>query len=501
VKRDLTVLVVLGNPPYNGHPGVAEDAEERALVEPYRQTSRVQSPDGRGLNDLYVRFFRIAERRIVEQTGRGVVCFISNYSWLDGTSFTGMRERFLREFDLIRIDNLHGDRRISEYAPDGRTSETVFAVEGDSVGIKVGTAISTLIKRQGNERRGTAVVHYRDFHQARAEERRQALIASLEEESWAAGYQEVHPSIPLALSLKPTHQADEHFTHPTIPELFPVAFPGVMTARDEFLVSIDEDRLHHRLQTYFSAEVSHQSMRAVSPVVMTDTGRFAAEAARDTLRRRGMMPQNVVRYDFRPLDTRWLYYEPETKLLDEKRGEYWPNVVAGNMTLVTQQKPRRDWSAPQIIRHIGCLDLMDRGATCIPVLLRDHVAEAANGDGQPITRPNLTARAEGYLEHVGATVADLFAHTLAILSSPGYAGENDAALRQGWPRVPLPRTGQAFASSASLGKRLVPLLDPETPVPGVTHGTPRPELRQLSVLDSRGTGPLNTALSAGWGGL
>ena len=52
----------------------------------------------------------MAERRIVEKTGRGVVSFISNYSWLDGLSFTGMRERYLEAFDAIRIDCLNGDK-------------------------------------------------------------------------------------------------------------------------------------------------------------------------------------------------------------------------------------------------------------------------------------------------------------------------------------------------------------------------------------------------------
>ena len=109
-------------------------------------TKRARRPEGRGLNDLYVRFFRMAERRIAEKTGRGVVCFISNYSWLDGLSFTAMRERYLEVFDAVRIDNLHGDRIISEYAPDGRTSETVFALRGQSPGIKVGTSIALLSK-------------------------------------------------------------------------------------------------------------------------------------------------------------------------------------------------------------------------------------------------------------------------------------------------------------------------------------------------------------------
>ena len=101
------MLVILGNPPYNGFAGMAVD-EERELSEAYRTVKEVRKPEGQGLNDLYVRFFRMAERRIAEKTGRGVVCFISNYSWLDGLSFTGMRERYLGAFDAIRIDNLHG---------------------------------------------------------------------------------------------------------------------------------------------------------------------------------------------------------------------------------------------------------------------------------------------------------------------------------------------------------------------------------------------------------
>ena len=149
--------------------------EERELSDAYRTTKQVRQPEGQGLNDLYVRFFRMAERRIAK-TGNGVACFISNYSWLDGLSFTGMRERYLEQFDLVRIDNLHGDRIISEYAPDGRTSETVFALRGQSPGIKVGASISLLSKSGTTDTSPGGRILYRDFHQARADERRQALV-------------------------------------------------------------------------------------------------------------------------------------------------------------------------------------------------------------------------------------------------------------------------------------------------------------------------------------
>ena len=151
VKQDTPILVILGNPPYNGFAGVAVD-EERELSEAYRTTKQVRRPEGQGLNDLYVRFFRMAERRIAEKTGQGVVCFISNYSWLDGLSFTGMRERYLDAFDAIRIDCLNGDKyKTGKVAPDGSPDPSIFSTDGDPVGIQVGTAIATLVRKVDHE--------------------------------------------------------------------------------------------------------------------------------------------------------------------------------------------------------------------------------------------------------------------------------------------------------------------------------------------------------------
>ena len=145
VKRDRPILVVLGNPPYDGFAGMAV-GEERELSEAYRTTKLVRPPEGQGLNEPYVRFFRMAERRIAEKTGQGVVCFISNYSWLDGLSFPGMRERYLEVFDEIRIDCLNGDVRKGGKTPDGKLDSSVFTTDSAS-GIQVGTAITTLVRK------------------------------------------------------------------------------------------------------------------------------------------------------------------------------------------------------------------------------------------------------------------------------------------------------------------------------------------------------------------
>lgn len=117
VKQKEQILVIIGNPPYDGYAGLAID-EERNLSSAYRETKEAPKPQGQGLNDLYIRFFRMAERRIAEgvpqsdelkpgpprDDAKGIVCYISNYSWLDGDSHPGMRERFSGGF------RLHSDR-------------------------------------------------------------------------------------------------------------------------------------------------------------------------------------------------------------------------------------------------------------------------------------------------------------------------------------------------------------------------------------------------------
>ena len=147
-SRTTPILVILGNPPYNGFAGMAVD-EERELSEAYRTTRRVRRPEGQGLNDLYVRFFRMAERRIAEKTGQGVVCFISNYSWLDSLSCPGMRERYLgcfrrrphRQPQRRQVPHRQGRARRLARSRASSRRPTI------PVGIQVGTAVTTLVRK------------------------------------------------------------------------------------------------------------------------------------------------------------------------------------------------------------------------------------------------------------------------------------------------------------------------------------------------------------------
>ena len=131
----------------------------RRSPRPIARPEHGPKPRGQGLNDLYVRFYRMAERRIVEQSGKGIVCFISNYSWLDGLSHPGMRERYLEVFDRIWIDSLNGDKyRTGKTTPEGKPDPSIFSTPMDSVGIQVGTAIALLMRKESARKSGAGRV-------------------------------------------------------------------------------------------------------------------------------------------------------------------------------------------------------------------------------------------------------------------------------------------------------------------------------------------------------
>jgi hypothetical protein len=172
--------------------------------------------------------------------------------------------------------------------------------------------------------------------------------------------------------------------------------------------------------------------------------------------------------------------------------------------------------------------LIDRGANLFPAWpLDDGLATAENG---PERRANLSGPAHRYLERLGASVENLFYHVLAVLHDPAYRKANAGALRLGWPRIPLPawpgsavaadranearaadhaaeasdeaRAPDALAASAGRGRELAKLLNPETPVPGVTRGPLQPAPAVIAVpTTTDGTYMMGDdfAVTAGWG--
>ena len=508
VKQDTPVLVILGNPPYNGFAGMAVD-EERELSQAYRTTRQVRRPEGQGLNDLYVRFFRMAERRIAEKTGQGVVCFISNYSWLDGLSFTGMRERYLDAFDTIRIDNLNGDKyKTGKTTPEGAPDPSIFSTPEDPVGIQVGTAIATLVRKADH-----APAQSVDFRQLWGQSKHDELVATSESQPQDL-YAGVAPLLSLGLPFADLAVSDGWQDWPALPDLFPTSFPGVQTKRDTFLVDVDLDRLKARVTDYFNSDISHEEIARRFPVAMKSSSGFTVPDARAVrnalLKRGGPNPDGFMRHAYRPFDTRWLYWEAGHGLLGRPVPDYKPHIFEGNLWFSAVPRLRRDATESQsaLTMHLASLHLNEWSASMFPAWLRDDCFDIDGTDSQH--RPNLSLAAQRYLDSMGAGVEDLFHHVIATLHDPAYRAANAGALRMEWPRIPLPGwtdgnaegAAHTLAASSARGRELAALLDSDTAVAGVTTGTLRLELAAIAVpttTDGRNMAGDDFAVSAGWG--
>jgi len=151
VKCEAPVMVVLGNPPYSGHSenkGPWIDGLLRGKdILTGKPTGNYFEVDGKPLgernpkwlNDDYVKFIRFAQWRI-EQTGYGILAFISNHGYLDNPTFRGMRQSLMQTFDDIYILDLHGNAKKKEVAPDGSKDENVFDIQQ-------GVAICIMVKK------------------------------------------------------------------------------------------------------------------------------------------------------------------------------------------------------------------------------------------------------------------------------------------------------------------------------------------------------------------
>ena len=143
-----------------------------------------------------------------------------------------------------------------------------------------------------------------------------------------------------------------------------------------------------------------------------------------------------------------------------------------------------------------------------PAWLREE-GLGIEGDGIQ-RRPNLSPAAQHYLERIGADVEDLFHHVLAVLHDPSYREANEGDLRMEWPRIPVPGwpDGDEYAASdelaeaAARGRGLAALLDSDTPVPGVTSRSLRPEVAVIAVPATTDGGNMDGDdfdVAAGWG--
>jgi len=129
IKRDVPVMVVLGNPPYAGH-SANKSEWITGLVKDYYCVDGLPlgERNPKWLQDDYVKFIRFGQERI-SQTGFGILAFVTNHGYIDNPTFRGMRQSLEKNFDEIYIMDLHGNSKKKESCPDGSKDENIFDIQ------------------------------------------------------------------------------------------------------------------------------------------------------------------------------------------------------------------------------------------------------------------------------------------------------------------------------------------------------------------------------------
>lgn len=521
VKRSDPILVVLGNPPYNGFAGVSGE-EEGGLVQPYKDglSATPWEITKNKLDDLYVRFFRIAERRIAEHTGRGIVCFISNFGWLGDPSTVVMRRRLVSEFDRIYIDNLNGDsRETGKKTPDGKPDPSVFSTRLNVSGIQVGTAISLLVRTRPHGP-GDAVTLYREFWGGTKLDELTDSLGQLQE---APHYETLVPAEENWFRLRRWSPRQGYENWPSVTDLAaerPAL--GLNENRDGGLIDIDQEAVASRLEHFLDADVEYDDLdHAIVGELLQPWARYDAKTVRDTLLNESPYSgARIVPFQVKPFDVRWAYVEPTSKLWNESRAGYVKAADLGSdFLLVRRRAPRAlDGAAFLFSPHLIDQHVLHKDAYTIPILVPVEIDEEATsrlfsfGHESPTGltwRPNLSQFALDYLANLGlhdagtsiASARTLWMHVLAIGYSPLYLDENADAIRNAWPRVPLPATREALEQSRRLGERLATLLDIRTAVPQIDlkPSALNKTVGAISRTDGATPAPADLAITAGWG--
>jgi Type ISP C-terminal specificity domain len=518
IKRDLPIMVVLGNPPYQGQSSNPSVVEVKDV-----QTGRIRRAktfigelhedyykvDGKPLGernpkwvgDDYAKFIRFGQWRI-ERSGAGVLAFITNHNYLDAPTFRGMRQQLMGAFSDIYVLDLHG-RSVVPRSPGGDRDRNIFDIErGVSVGI--------FIKRPGSE--GPACVWHADLWGERAHKDDWLDANSLSSTEWAR----LAPTAPY-YRFVPVNadREDEYLKGWKLTEAMPVFNAGMVTGRDKVAVAFSEDELWSVLQDFAKLPVADLRAKYPLPAVNAQHGDWSAERAKAEL---GASPPDrteIASLLYRPFDYRFTYLagrsggflvRPRADLMHHMRHKDSLGLISARSNnssvmdhfLVSDRPTEAKAGEASIQSHLFPLYLFPPEEQTPEEEGRLDLESASNPKERRVNfKPEFTADVAGRLElpysadspagernAVGAR--DIFNYAYAVLNAPSYRDRYAEFLRKDFPHLPLTTDARLFFDLADLGADLVELHllrsaeleEPKAsyPVPGadvVEEGHPR----------------------------
>lgn len=456
VKKDAPIMVVIGNPPYSGHSankGAWVNNLLRGIDSAGNKTANYFQVDGaplgernpKWLNDDYVKFIRFSQWRI-EQTGYGVLGFITNHGYLDNPTFRGMRQALMETFDDLYLLDLHGNSKKKEKAPDGSKDENVFDIQQ-------GVAIAIFVK---HAKRKKPQVHVANLYGVRESKYRWLAERDITDTKWKT----LAPKTPQYL-----YQAEneklrkEYDCYASFADVMPMNVLGFQSHRDDFAIAFDQDRLQARFAEMHAERLSDAEFSEKFDVA--DSSGWQLKEARQRIRRDILWKTNIIQCAYRPFDMRWAMFDeiamdrPRRELKDHvsRKDNLVFNLCRQTKATTWQHALVSDTPAPAVF-----VEIKD-GSSCFPLWLYPQPKQDLLQEPSTERYANFSAEflAEAKTKIGRATPEQIFYYLYAILYSRGYRTRYAEFLKRDFPRVPLTSDKSLFIKLAKLGERLVNL--------------------------------------------
>jgi len=486
VKDKKSVIVCLGNPPYDRHEAVGEDTSDNrarsggwvrwgddarpssAILEAFVKPARDAGHGGdvKNLYNLYIYFWRWALWKVFEPggdtrtQGAGVVSFITAASYIRGDAFVGVREMMRRLCHQVWIIDLGGEGRGT------RRDENVF-------NIQTPVAICIAMCRGGKKKDEPAIVKYASIRGTRAEK----LAKLSATESFKALNWEICPADWHA-PLRPRGEG-AYFSYPKLTDLMPWQTSGAQIKR-KWPIAPDDETLHRRWRKLLLAEDRGKAFvetrdRKIGNRYPTIPGIEAVSHSHRSiadLTAKDSCPATVA-YGYRSFDRQRII--ADNRVGDYMRLSLW--AAHGNrQTYLTSLLTKVLGSGPALTAT-ACLPDLDhfsnRGAKDVLPLYRDQAAKDAN------IRPGLLAAWSRQLKHP-ISPEQFIAYIYGLLAHPGFTDRFFDELEDGEVRVPLTLDTDLFCDVYATGATLLHLhtYGARFSPPGKgAHGLPRGKAR------------------------
>ncbi|MEG4517119.1 MULTISPECIES: type ISP restriction/modification enzyme [unclassified Microcoleus] len=450
VKRDIPVMVVLGNPPYSGHS--ANKSEWIAgLVHDYYYVNGLplgeQNP--KYLQDDYVKFIRFGQWRVSE-TGYGVLAFITNHGYLDNPTFRGMRQNLMQTFTDIYLLDLHGNSKKKEICPDGSPDQNVFDIQQ-------GVSIGIFIKEPGKT--GAANVHHADLWGNRATKYEILSQICINEVDWKA----IAPQLPFYLFCpQNTDLLGEYNMGWKITEIMPVNSTGVKTHRDHFVFDCERTELYDRIKEFRDLTISNQEV--AEKYSISDTGSWKLSEKRRSLAADSQWQNYFTECLYRPFDT--LFYYSHEDLVERSRHDVMRHIISKEnlgMVFMRQVALQEEYSHFTVANHAvdNRAFYSNKGTMALaPLYLYPDDDNPQQSLLEEKCKPNLSQKFLDLIRHTLGyipTPEAIFYYIYAIFHSPTYRQRYAEFLKIDFPRVPLTSNDQLFKDLGAKGQALVDL--------------------------------------------